>query len=60
MSLSDRFTGNVITVPNETLRDSTIGASTATSKGDFDPEVTRQMKPKDYTDYVKKLISQHG
>jgi hypothetical protein len=30
------------------------------SRGDFDPDVTRQMKPKDYTKYVKKLIAQHG
>jgi hypothetical protein len=51
---------NVTTVPGDSMR-SSIGATvTVASRGDFDPDVTRQMKPKDYTEYVKKLIAQHG
>ena len=30
------------------------------SHGDLCPDVTKQMKPKDYAEYVTRMMSQHG
>ena len=47
-------------ITNDTTRSSISTSISAANHGDFDPEATKNMKPKDYTEYVRKLIEQSG
>ena len=51
---------NASIVINNTTRSSISTSISVASHGDFDPEATKNMKPKDYTEYVRKLIEQSG
>ena len=51
---------NASVITNDTTRSSISTSISAASHGDFDPEATKNMKPKDYTEYVRKLIEQSG
>ena len=51
---------NASVILNDTTRSSISTSISAANRGDFDPEATKNMKPKDYTEYVRKLIEQSG
>ena len=51
---------NASVTTNDTTRSSISTSISAANHGDFDPEATKNMKPKDYTEYVRKLIEQSG
>ena len=51
---------NTIAVAGDSTRSSLGSTITVAGNGDLDPTATKQMKIKEYMEYVKKLINQHG